>query len=176
MVAPVNAVIEVNPLSTHRIRPELETPSRMDSIRGRSRGNGGGVRQALCEPLYDPISLQSDYPCHEPEAVRSVAKRKHARGNAGFALDKLEAPGGGDAKPARRGVAVRRIAAAVDMEEALRGVRKHRTLPPTAANGNGRVGIIVLRHLAFEGLVLGALGGSPGIGCPIGGGGRSQSS
>ena len=57
------------------------------------------------------------------------------------------------------------------MEEALRGVRKHRTLPPTAANGNGRVGIIVLRHLAFEALVLGALGGSRGIGCPIGGGG-----
>lgn len=31
MVAPVNAVIEVSPLSTHRILPELETPTRMSS-------------------------------------------------------------------------------------------------------------------------------------------------
>ena len=31
MVAPVNAVIEVSPLSTHRILPELEMPTRMGS-------------------------------------------------------------------------------------------------------------------------------------------------
>lgn len=88
----------------------------------------------------------------------------------------LEAPNGADAIQVPRVVGVRRVAAAVDIEEVVGVARIHRALPPTAANLQTGINRIILRHLAFEGLVLGALGGSPGIGCPIGGGGRSQSS
>lgn len=93
----------------------------------------------------------------------------------------LEAPSGADAIRSARVVATRRPASAGDIEEARREFRKHRTLPPKAANGNGRVGIIVLRHLALECLVPAALGGTPGVvggpmgsevGAPIGGAGR----
>lgn len=83
----------------------------------------------------------------------------------------LEAPNGADATRERRVVAGRRIAVAEDIEEGGGVVRSHRALPPTVANGNSRVGIIVIRHLALEGLVLAALGGGPGIaGCSVGGG------
>ena len=88
----------------------------------------------------------------------------------------LKAPNGADAIRVPRVVGVRRVATAVDIEEVVGVARIHRALPPTAANLQTGINSIVLRHLAFEGLVLGALGGSPGIGCPIGGGGRSQSS
>ena len=63
------------------------------------------------------------------------------------------------------------MAGVADIEEARIVARMHRTLPPKFTIGNGVVTPVVIRHLVLEGLVLGSLGGSPGIGCPIGGGG-----
>lgn len=84
----------------------------------------------------------------------------------------LEAPDRADATRVRRVEGWCRIFVAFDTEETRsRGLlihRTHRTLPPTWTNGDGGEGIgvldiVVLRHLAPEGLVLGVLVGSPGI-------------
>ncbi len=83
----------------------------------------------------------------------------------------LEAPDRADATRVRRVEGWCRTFVAFDTEETRsRGLlihRTHRTLPPTWTNGDGGEGIgvldiVVLRHLAPEGLVLGALVGSPG--------------
>lgn len=107
--------------------------------------------------------------------LERLPKEEPARGGAGSSLDmledRLEAPSRADAKRARRGVAVRRTAAAVDTEEVRRVTRIHRTLPQIAVNRDGSVARIGLRHLALEGLVLGSFGLDPGIVGGIAGGG-----
>lgn len=96
------------------------------------------------------------------KSPRRIARAKQLR---------LEGESGADAKRAHRNIVVRRFAVAEVTEEGRRVARIHRTLPPKAANLQTGINRIVLRHLALERLILGALGGSPRIvGCPVGGG------
>lgn len=89
----------------------------------------------------------------------------------GVKVRRLEGESGADAIRVRRMGVARRIAVAVDIEEAVGVARTRRALPPIVANLQAIVTRIIVRHLSLERLVLGALVRSPGIaGCPVGGG------
>ena len=71
-----------------------EMPSRVGSIQGRRRGNGGecgGRSESRCVSLFffNPITCAANL-----KLFMRLPKEKPAQGRAGFSLDKLETPGG----------------------------------------------------------------------------------
>lgn len=95
-----------------------------------------------------------------------LPKERPALDCAGLAIDRLEeqleAPGGANIDDVRSAAKGRWLTVAMDKEKGRgKDVRRHRTLPPIAADLQAAVGRIVILDFSLEGLVLGALGANP---------------